>query len=798
MPKLIESTCASRMAEYIQILMPVGKQPSLLGSLARMGSRWAGTTLISLLIAQDPAWSESPGTVMTWGVTDDRGRPAALSAEPQDLISVASGGFYDNFTIVLRADGTVGAWGVNDRGQTAVPGTLTDVLSIAAGGFHGVALKSNGRVVVWGSRGDPSMQPPSSLRNAIAIASGHSFVLALKSTGSVVEWGSEPVGIANQSSGRRIRAIAAGGGFGMALAEGDSVILGTFWLDGSQSPVMTRAPRILPHAVQIAVSDSLGGAVNEDGSVTVWGVPEFETKVQQAGLRDVRSIALGNGVLVAVNRDGTVATVNALGDPRYDPPPDLKDVRSVSLGYLGGAAIGRPTPPELKGEPQHRSLSRWESDSLSADVPGFALRYLWRRRGVALPAETNSTLRLSLANADMAGEYEVVVGNPAGIVTNRVAILEVLPDPKPGTVISWGRWNLNRSGLPVQPALVPDRLTQAVQVSAGSDHDFAVLADGTVRSWGDPLALPLSPAPTGTLGVTSIAAGRNHAVALHWDGSVTGWGTFWDIGGSVVPPGLSGVTALAAGINFSVALKSDGSVVVWGGFEGGLVSLPPGLGVVRAIAASGNLAAFLRNDGTIALWWFNPGGGSWIEAGIHNAIAIAVGYEHLLALKGDHTIQTWDPRRSGASEYADFGQAEIPTNLGEVTSVAASEYYSLALRTDGSVVAWGRSETLSPLASAFPAPPTGLNGVTAIAAGENHALALVGPEAPPPIRIASSTTETAISWPITASGFWPETAEDLRQSDWKPIEGVPVVSDGWRTLHVQRTTSIQYYRVSRR
>ena len=43
------------------------------------------------------------------------------------------------------------AWGRNDGGQTDVPSGLSNVVAIAAGGYHSLALTAEGRVVAWGN-----------------------------------------------------------------------------------------------------------------------------------------------------------------------------------------------------------------------------------------------------------------------------------------------------------------------------------------------------------------------------------------------------------------------------------------------------------------------------------------------------------------------------------------------------------------------------------------------------------------------------------------------------------------------
>jgi hypothetical protein len=123
--------------------------------------------------------------------------------------------------------------------------------------------------------------------------------------------------------------------------------------------------------------------------------------------------------------------------------------------------------------------------------------------------------------------------------------------------------------------------------------------------------------------------------------------------------------------------------------------------------------------GTVVAWGcasFGDFGQCNVPSGLSDVTAIAAGSAHSLALKGDGTVVAW------GCPGGDAGECNVPSGLSGVTAVSAGTFHSLALKSDGTVVAWGcRVENVGQCSV-----PTGLSGVTAIAAGYYHSLALKG------------------------------------------------------------------------
>jgi alpha-tubulin suppressor-like RCC1 family protein len=113
-------------------------------------------------------------------------------------------------------------------------------------------------------------------------------------------------------------------------------------------------------------------------------------------------------------------------------------------------------------------------------------------------------------------------------------------------------------------------------------------------------------------------------------------------------------------------------------------------------------------------------------------VAVACGTFHSLALLSDGTMLAWGRNTEGQLGDGSNNPSEVPvavTGLSGVTAIAAGAEFSLALLDDNTVRAWGANGdgqlgNGTNFASNVPVAVTGLSDATAIAAGDRHALAV--------------------------------------------------------------------------
>jgi alpha-tubulin suppressor-like RCC1 family protein len=327
-------------------------------------------------------------------------------------------------------------------------------------------------------------------------------------------------------------------------------------------------------------------------------------------------------------------------------------------------------------------------------------------------------------------------------------------------------------------------------VVAWGDNFYGQLGNGTTANSYVPVAV------SGLSEVTAVVGGVEHSLALLANGTVAAWGDNWygELGdgttlNSDVPvavPGLDGVTALAAGEGHSLALLGDGRVMAWGeNYEGqlgdgttsrsdvpvavcavgtvGACPSGPYLEGVKAIAAGDRYSVALLDNGTVVAWGANtngqlgdvsttgpetcdPGACSKIPvvvSGLSGVTAIAGGAFHVLALRDDGTVMAWGWNgfgQLGDGTAEDSDEPVAVSGLSDVKAVTAGYYHSAALLADGTVVTWGSNQfgqlgdgsSEGPsecfACSTTPVPVSGLSGVTAISSGSGSrfTLALLG------------------------------------------------------------------------
>ena len=286
-----------------------------------------------------------------------------------------------------------------------------------------------------------------------------------------------------------------------------------------------------------------------------------------------------------------------------------------------------------------------------------------------------------------------------------------------GTVAAWGANNYGQLGNGSRsytdtnvPVAVNDEDVllgkTVIAISAGGFHSLALCSDGTVASWGyneygglgdgtyTNNNVPVAVNTSGVLlnkTVVAISAGGVFSLALCSDGTLVSWGSNF--------LGKLG-NGFTTDSNVPVAVKSDG--------------LLNGKTVV-AITTDFDRSLVQCSDGTLATWGYNNSGqlgtGSLADNSIEpvavqtsgalngmTVVAFTARGRHSVVLCSDGTLAGWGHNVEGElgvgnnSIYYSEPTVIVKTHAlagKTVTSVEASTFHSMALCSDGRVVAWG-------------------------------------------------------------------------------------------------------------
>ena len=173
-------------------------------------------------------------------------------------------------------------------------------------------------------------------------------------------------------------------------------------------------------------------------------------------------------------------------------------------------------------------------------------------------------------------------------------------------------------------------------------------------------------------------------------------------------------SVLSAGVSHTMAIKADGSLWGWGSNGGKLgngqeTTERTPVEIMKSVVSvsAGNFHTMaIKSDGSLWAWGSNGqgqlGDGTTevrlepvkiMEAVTGVSIGQSMKHDHTMAIRTDGSLWAW-----GFNEYGQLGDGTIETRLmpekimENVASVSAGRFHTTAIKTDGSLWVWGENK----------------------------------------------------------------------------------------------------------
>jgi alpha-tubulin suppressor-like RCC1 family protein len=372
--------------------------------------------------------------------------------------------------------------------------------------------------------------------------------------------------------------------------------------------LMTPSP-----AASAASSGVVAWGYNGDGQLGIGTTSKSDTAVAVKDLGTVTAVAAGGYHSLALLKNGTVM---AWGFNKH--------------GQLGNDATGNDgaVPATVRKLSQVIAISAGTFDSLALLSNGTVMAWGENVYGdLGDGTTTGSDVPVAVCAVGATAPCSAGDGNAlSGVIAISAGGSHSLALLRNGTVVAWGENDHGELGdgtattMGADVPVVVRGLSAVTAISAGGNHNLALLANGAVKAWGsndhgqlgtdstDPSSDVVVPVKS-LKDVTAVSAGAQHSLALLANGTVRAWGLNNDgqLGDGTIGKEskaarpvttLSGVTAISAGADYSLALLDDGTVMAWGSNEWGALGIAttqstksdmpesvPGLSAVSAISA---------------------------------------------------------------------------------------------------------------------------------------------------------------------------------------------------------------------
>ena len=509
-------------------------------------------------------------------------------------------------------------------------------------------------------------------------------------------------------------------------------------------------------------------ALLADGSVMAWGNNSYgqlgngttgtsSTPIAVSGLSNVVQIATGQYHSLARLADGTVWAWGR-----------------NSNGQLGNnSRIDSPIPVQIPSLSNVAAIAAGYSHSLALLTDGTL--WSWGYNTYGQLGDTTSSQQLSPVQVNGLGSVTAVTANG----NNSMALLA------DGTLWAWGNNSGGQLGNGTTFSNANNRtpnqvigLSNVSQVDQGVGHSLALLADGSIKGWGDNQYGQLGDAtlnrrllPDDIVGINLIESNNppvanagsdkevneNQLITLNGsasrdnDGTLISYSWSQTSGPSVtlsdttsVSPTFTAPTlSTAEWLIFELMVTDNGGGSSIDSVRITVHSTSP-ITTTPQISVANNYTLALKRDGSVYSWGNNQLGqlGNGLTenratpapiAGLENITAVTAGYGHALALHADGTLRAWGYNNSAQLGIGSYEQQLTPViipGLLDITAISSGQYHSMALKSDGSVWAWG-NDTYGQLGNGTTAPNSlspqqviDLSNVIAISAGASHSVAL--------------------------------------------------------------------------
>jgi alpha-tubulin suppressor-like RCC1 family protein len=694
-----------------------------LNSYGQLGDETTTSKSIPTNIGTDKDWSniacgkmhtaaiKTDGTLWTWGsntfgelgddTTNHRSSPAQEYSASNRWIQVACG---YGFTVALKNDKSLWAWGYNGAGQLGLYNNRTTKKP----------TEIYGNEKVW-----------------IKVACGAYNTAAIRTNGSLWSWGTNSKGqigddTLNPDRSSPVQVLYTGNDWADIKANGDHLL-------GLREPYVAPTPTPAPTPAPTPTYYQFWAwGENSTGRLADNTVDNRSSPVQNIlGGNSWSSISNGNNFGLALKSDNTLwAAGSFYADgfaTKYSKlsPMQIETTRlwaKISAGYDNYAAITADNQLFMAGTNFNSECGQGDSN------PSSPMR------------------RLSLV---FTKAQEVSVG-----FNHTLAVREIAAGDK--TLWAWGDnsyGQLGNQSVGLDVVSRPEQIgtdSNWNKVATGYGFSAAIKTDGTLWTWGKnnygqmgdtSVTAKSSPVKISNSRWFEVSCGENHVAAIDEFNNLYVWGLneYGSLGLNTAGPNIysSPVQTIAGGSNwekvscgryFTAATKTDGSLWTWGKNQSGEAGIDDDVTIYspeqvgntekywQAISTKGYATYGLVGRGSDpivlkagSLWgWGNNNGGRLGDGTIPNKsspvqtsdltstwVSVSAGQEHGGGIKENGTLWMWGRNLNG--QLGDFeltpqGQVNPQQTIIEGNTwsqISCGDYHTAAIQSDRSLWVWG-------------------------------------------------------------------------------------------------------------